>query len=187
MQTCQLLRIRSTTLYSANTAFRVLSNSKTPCCECSSYQENCAFSSVTCFTCTLSPGANVLSQKSKARVSCVRIRHLSELPDAAAPANLCSTDTNCRSVSIGFALGYFCQFILPYLYAPVLHNILEDFISRVSFCVSHALLAYNEGVYKISNTDWCLQVFLSAKPQVCWSQLSFVISSCKILVTFLLE
>lgn len=107
MQTCQLLRIRSTTLYSANTAFRVLSNSKTPCSECSSYQENCAFSSVTCFTCTLSPGANVLSQKSKARVSCVRTGHLSEPPDAAAPANLCSTDMNCRSVSTGFALGYF--------------------------------------------------------------------------------
>lgn len=89
-----------------------------PCCECSSCQGNCAFGSVTYFTSTRSPGANVLSQNNKARGFVCKI--LSE-----EGVSLCSArcgytsgtaaQTSWESLFTGFEFGYFCGLLLPYL------------------------------------------------------------------------
>lgn len=98
---------------------------------------------MTCFTSTLSPEANVLSQKSKARdfvcKTCVRKGHLYALPDVAIPAALCSAHMNCESVSTGFAFGYCCH-----IYYSIIQNCwgLSEFYSAAAMSLWCMLREY---------------------------------------------
>lgn len=107
---------------------------------------------MSCFTSTLGPEVNVLSQKSRVRVfackTCVRQGRLYELPDVAVPATLCSTDTSCESVSAGFAFGNFCRLLLPCLLQH--YRMLLRAFSSVLFYGNNALLAHTERVCNLS-------------------------------------
>lgn len=130
----------------------------------------------------------MLSQKSTARgfvcKTCVRKGRLCALPDVATPATICSADMSCESASTCFAFGYFCWLLLPYLHATVFHKVIVGFFFRVLFCGSNAYLAYSEGAYNLSKTKMLANSSWPAKIEVCWSQLSFLTSSCNILITY---
>lgn len=124
----------------------------------------------------------MLSQKSKARdfvcKTCVRKGHLYALPDVAIPATLCRAPMNCESVSTGFAFGYCCH-----IYYSITQNCC-GLSFQSFFCGSNAPLVYVEGVYNLSKPKMFANSSLTAKPEVCWTQLSFLTSSCDILVTY---
>lgn len=141
-----------------------------PCCECSSCQGNCAFGSVTYFTSTRSPGANVLSQNNKARGFVCKI--LSE-----EGVSLCSArcgytsgtaaQTSWESLFTGFEFGYFCGLLLPYLvmyYTKLLRTLFSEFYP----VAKNAPLAYTEGVYITCTNQRCLVTY------PCMNEWSFI-------------
>lgn len=129
------------------------------------------------------PRGKLLSQKSQVRVFAWG-RDISVLPDVAIPATLCSAGTSCESVSTGFAFGNFCWVLLPYLlqyYWILLRAFSSEFYSMATMPLCDILREFATCPKMLVNSS------LPEKPEVCWSQLSFLTSSYNILVMYLLE